>query len=263
MKQLLAIEYAKLKKLTSIKIIFLAYMVIIPLWMYFMDYFFHQNPGFKGLFTGDDFFVFPHVWKFTVYSASFFNVLMGVTVVIITCNEIQFKTMRQNVIDGLRKRDVIVSKFIVILLLSLLVSFYTFLVGFLLGGIYSGFGNAYSGIDKVVLYFIQTIGYFSFAFLFAIIVRKPALSIIFFIVYFPIETIGGAFLPDKIYQFFPLKIYADLTPLPFFEKLILQAEEQTKMDIWIMPQELRLTLAFVYIAFFFGLSYFILKKRDL
>ncbi len=263
MKQLLAIEYAKLKKLTSIKIIFLAYMVIIPLWMYFMDFFFHEHPELKGLFTGDDFFVFPHIWKFATYSASFFNVLMGVTVVIITCNEIQFKTMRQNVIDGLRKQDVIISKFLVILAISLLVSFYTFLVGFVMGGIYSGFGNAYNGIDKVVLYFIQTLGYFSFAFLFAIIVKKPALSIIFFIIYFPIETIGGAFLPHVIYEFFPLKIYADLTPLPFFEKLVSQEETRTGVALWSMPEQLRLALAFVYILFFFGLSYFILKKRDL
>jgi hypothetical protein len=238
-------------------------MVIIPLWMYFMDFFFHEHPELKGLFTNAEFFVFPHVWKFTTYSASFFNVLMGVTVVIITCNEIQFKTMRQNVIDGLRKRDVIVSKFLVILAISLLVSFYTFLVGFIFGGIYSGFGNAFNGIDKVVLYFLQTIGYFSFAFLFAIIVRKPALSIIFFIVYFPIETIGGAFLPDAIYQFFPLKVFADLTPLPFFESIVVKKESETGIDIWIMSMELRLALAFVFIGSFFWLSYFILKKRDL
>lgn len=263
MKQLLAIEYTKLKKLNSLKAIFISYMVIIPLWMYFMEFFLSQNPGVKHLFTDNSTFSFPHVWRFTTYSASFFNVLMGVVVVIITCNELQFKTMRQNVIDGLSKRDVILGKFMVIVLLSVLVTFYTFLVALIMGGIYSGFGNAFNGIDKIWPYLLQTLGYFSFAFLFALIVRRPALAIIFFIIYFPIETIAGAFLPGGMYQFFPLKVWADLTPIPFFEQMIEVAEKNGKQDIWILPMAWKWVLSFFYVFVSFGLSYFILRRRDL
>lgn len=263
MKQLLSIEYAKLKKLTSIKIIFLCYAVIIPMWMYFMDFFFHQHPGLKAIITDDALFAFPHVWKFTVYSASFFNVLMGVTIVIITCNEIQFKTLRQNVIDGLSKKEAIISKLFVVSVFSFIVTLYTFLTGLVLGGIYSGFDNAFDGIDRILLYLLQTLGYFSFAFLFALVVRRSALSIILFIVYFPVESIAGAFLPKGLYQFFPLKVLADLTPMPFFEKLLSQAEKISGEKIWLLPMEWKIILSLVYSALFFGISYYILKKRDL
>jgi ABC-type transport system involved in multi-copper enzyme maturation permease subunit len=263
MKQLLAIEYAKLKKLTSIKIIFLAYMIIIPLMMYGMEAFFNLNPAFKQLLISDPLFEFPQIWKYTVYSASFFNVLMGVTIVIVTCNEFQFKTFRQNVIEGMSKTQVITSKFLLVLLMSVMVTLYTFLVGFILGGLYSGFGNAYEGIHQIFYYLLQTVGYFSFAFLFAIIVRKSALSIVLFIIYFPIETIVGIFLPKGLYQFFPLKVLADLTPMPFFEHLMAIEEKRTKIDYWFMPTEWKIIISFAYVLLFFGLSYFILKKRDL
>lgn len=263
MKQLLAIEYAKLKKLQSLKILLLCYIFVIPLWMWFVDYFFHAFPAFAILFGGKDFFTFPYIWHLTAYCASFFNILMCVSIVIITCNEIHFKTMRQNVIDGLAKKEVILSKFLVVMLFSIIVSVYTFLVGMLFGGIFSGFGNMYDGIDTIFRYFLQTIGYFSFAFLFALILRKPALAIILFIVYFPVEFISGFFVPPSVYQFFPLKSFADMTPLPFSGALLAQAEKDTHQSIWLMPMEWHYILAIAYIALFFGLSYFILKKRDL
>lgn len=263
MKQLIAIEYAKLKKLNSLKAIFISYMVIIPLWMYFMEFFMGQNEGIKALITNNAIFSFPHVWKYTTYSASFFNVLMGVTVVIITCNELQFKTMRQNVIEGLSKREVILGKFLIIMLLSVLVTLYTFLVALIMGGIYSGFDNSFNGIDKIWPYLLQTLGYFSFAFLFALIVKRPALSIVFFIIYFPIETIVGAFLPGGLYQFFPLKVWADLTPLPFFDQILEQREQAENREIWILPMVWKWVLSFFYVFVSFGFSYYLLRKRDL
>lgn len=263
MKQLLSIEFTKLKKLNSLKILLFCYIGIVPLLMFAIDYFLRQTPELKVLIGDADFFQFPLIWKLTAFSASFVNILLCVSVVIITCNEIHFKTMRQNVIDGLSKRQVIISKFLIVVLFSLLVTLYTFVVSFIFGLINGGTDQLFEGIDFVFRYFLQTLGYFSFAFLFALLLRKPALAIILFIAYFPVEFILQLFVGKSIYQFFPLKSFADMTPVPFGGIFVQAAEKQSGQEIWVMSTEWHYVVAAIYIALFFGFSYFILRKRDL
>jgi len=156
-----------------------------------------------------------------------------------------------------------VSKFLVILCISAFVTVYTGLVALVFGAINSGLSGMFENMGSVLIYFLQTLGYFSFAFLFSVLVRRPALSIIFFIVSFLVETIIGAFLPHVVYLFFPLNVFSKLTPMPFFRELIEQAEKQSRQTFWMMPEWLNIVLAFVYILIFFTIAYTILKKRDL
>lgn len=263
MKKLLQLELTKLKKFHALKYLFLAYMIVVPCWMLFMNFFFESNGILKGIFTSKSLFDFPHVWSFTTYCASFFNILLAVIVVIVTCNEIQYKTMRQNIIDGLNKKQVVLSKFIVIVLLSTLATLYTFLTALIIGGVTSGFENVFENIHLNALYFLQTLGYFSFAFLFALIVKRPAIAIITFIIYFPIETIIGNIISKDFYQFFPLKVYADLTPTPFFEGIIKSQEKITGQDIFVLGMTEKVILGLIYTSACFFITYLILKKRDL
>jgi ABC-type transport system involved in multi-copper enzyme maturation permease subunit len=262
MKKLLTIEIIKLRKLLSVKIIFLVYMLVVPSWMLFMDFFFKLNPELKPIFTSHNLFEFPYVWSFTTYSASFFNILLAVIIVTITTMEIQAKTMRQHVIDGLTSRQVITAKFIVILMLGLLATIYTGLCAFVIGSINNGVSNAFPNIHLVFLYFIQTIGYFSFAFLFALLIKRSALAIVLFIVYFPVETIVGNIISSKIYQFFPLKVYADLTPTPFFEQLIKLSEKARHTTVWVMSMNQKVLLSLFYILVCFVVTNLYLRKRD-
>jgi len=268
MKQLLSIEYSKLKKLNTLRVILLVYFAIVPLWMYFMGFFFtNAMKGATFVPSEAELYSFPGVWRFVTYSASWFNLLVGVAVVVITCNEIHYRTMKQNVIDGLSKQQVILSKFLVILAISVIVTLYTALVGFLIGGFYSGFGRAYENIHYVPTYFLQTIGYFSFAFFFAVLVKRPAMAIIFFIVSFIVEFIIGFILNITVsgipYQFFPLNVFSTLTPIPFLEEAIAAREKELKTSIWIMPDWMMYTLVAFYILVFFVIAYRVLKRRDL
>jgi ABC-2 type transport system permease protein len=260
MKQLLSIEYSKLRKLVSIKAIFIIYMAIVPLWLIFMGNFI-SNLNLSILPKKEVLWSFPAIWQLATYCSSFFNVLLGVIVVLITCNEITFRTMRQNVIDGLTKKQVIFSKFLVILFLSLLVTLYTALVALVFGLLFSDISGAYENIHFVSIYFLQTLGYFSFAFFFAVLVKRPALSIIFFILSFPIETIAGAFLPKAIYAFFPLNAFSSLTPIPFFDAIL--KSRSPDAVVFNMPLWGEISLACFYTAVFFIIAYTVLKKRDL
>lgn len=264
MKQLIRLELVKLRKFQVLKILFGVYMLIVPGWMFFMDWFFRNNPILKEIFTKENIFEFPHLWTFITYCASFFNLLLAVIVVIVTTNEIQHKTMRQNIIEGLSKHQVIISNFVVVFFLASIATLYTFLCGLAIGMFASETGSPFDNIHLIGMYFIQTIGYFSFAFLFSIIVKRPALAIVLFILYFPVESILGRLLSRDVYQFFPLKVYADLTPMPFFNAILKAQEAAGRGEKeWIMQTDLRLVLAVVFIVISFLLSYFILKRRDI
>ena len=222
-----------------------------------------MEPGFKALIASDNPFDFPHIWSYITFSASFFNVLLAVIIVVVTTNDFQYKTMRQNIIDGMSKRQVILSKFILVFFLSFIATIYTCLVGLLIGLLESTTYDWYENIHLIVLYFVQTLGYFSFAFLFAIIVKRPAIAIVSFILYFPVETIIGKLMNSEAYQVFPLKVFADLTPMPFFKSLVASVKNKGGDAPWILDTNIQIILSLVYVLLFFVLSYWLLKRKDL
>src|SRR5690554_7775687 len=97
MKQLLTIEYLKLRKLRSLQIIFLIYAIISPVTIYAISSFI---TNFMGLF-------FPKVCsalQFLVvcpvafYESVYLNLLLGIWVVILISNEKSFKKLRKKLI---------------------------------------------------------------------------------------------------------------------------------------------------------------------
>ncbi|MNJ83585.1 ABC-2 family transporter protein [compost metagenome] len=261
MRNIIALEYAKLRKFQTLKILFAVYMLIVPSWMYFMNFFFQHEPDLKMIFTQDNPLDFPHIWSFITFSASFFNILLAVLVVIITTNDIQYKTMRQNIIEGSTKHQVILGKFVFVVFLSTIATLYTFLCGLVIGLIESSNTDIFENIHLIALYFVQTIGYFSFAFLFAILVKRPAIAIVTFILYFPVESIVGNIISKQMYTFFPLKVYADLTPIPFFKAILNSSEKGA--NAFILSLNEQLLLAGFYVVLCFAITYFILRRRDL
>ena len=164
------------------------------------------------------------------------------------------------------KRDVILGKFVVVVFLSALATFFTFIASLIFGGVNSGISGMFSGIHLVALYFLQTLGYFCFAFLFALIVKRPAIAIVSFILYFPVESIIGQLVTLKLkifYQFFPLKVFADLTPRPFLQRVISSEKDSSGHEIWAMETQSIILFACFYVLLFFFLTYWILKRRDL
>ena len=266
MKKLLAIEFAKLKKLNSLKIIFLVYIVLAPLVVYMFYSIFRVilDPMTPG---GWNPLAFPDIWRIATYSSSWFNVLMSIVVIIIVSNEYSFKTLKQNVIDGLSVKQVILGKFMIVFILSTLVTVYTFIVALVYGYLNSETPEVTNGMEYVGIYYLQTLGYFSFAFFFAVLVRKTALAIIFFIVTFIVEFIIGIFLSvaklEVVYAFFPLNAFSKLTPFPIFEELIKASQERSGNVPFLLDSGINIALCIVYMLVFFLITFLVMRKRDL
>lgn len=262
MKELITIEWMKLRRMMTLKVILIIYAIVVPtiyLCLSLIEIPMAQGP--QGEMISWSFptsaFEFPSSYHFATYVSSWFNLMVGVILIVFTCNELKYKTQRQNVIDGLSKRDVILSKFYVVFLFSAAITLYTFLIGFVVGLFNSGFSDVFDGIEHVGVYFVSTLGYFTFAFFFANLVKSPALAIIFYILSTFLEGIIGFIAVQKYVQFFPLSTFSDLVTFP----LSILPEPPPDPYIWSTPE--RTALAAVYIFIFVAISYFVIKRRDI
>ena len=164
MKNLIAIEWMKLRRLVTMKVILIIYAITVPL-IYFSISFLEFG-GMSAI--PDSAYQFPDCYNYVAYIASWFNLLVGVIIMVFTSNEIKYRTQRQNIIDGLSKRDVIFAKFGVVFLFSVVTTLYVGLIGLIFGLINSpDAADVFNGIEQIGAYFITTLGYFSFAFFFA------------------------------------------------------------------------------------------------
>ncbi|MFK7787667.1 MAG: ABC transporter permease [Crocinitomicaceae bacterium] len=260
MKNLIAIEWMKLRRLVTMKVILIIYAITIPILYYCVSFI-----KFGPFSTPDWVYQFPDCYTYVAYIASYFNLLIGVIIMVFTSNEIKYKTQRQNVIDGLSKRDMIFAKFALVLIFSIIVTLYVALVGMIFGLIYSDdLSQIFSGLEQIGVYFISVLGYFSFAFFFASLVRMQALAIILYIFSTLIEGLIGLAIPKGISQFFPLTTFANLVPDPFRKLFAPLMENQPPIpDQFILGQGWSIVFAFFYIFCFVFISYWVIKKRDI
>ena len=222
------------------------------------------------------FFQFPKVWSMLPWMASWFNILLTILVILLVGNEFTYKTFRQHIISGLTVKEVILSKFILIALISIFSSVVIFLLSIVYGVSLSEesfdiFSNSYI----ILVYFLQTLAYMSMGLLITILVKNVALSILSFLLYFfPIELIIRNMFPETISKFFPINIISHLTPSPdFLSYAVTNISKQQGSDpsqiISTIPLGDNLSLAttsiigFVYVIIFLGASYLIIKNRDL
>lgn len=260
MMKLLSIEYMKVKNYRTFWVIMLIYAVLVPLTFWGIS----EIP-FPFLPSKSEIFGFPTVWNYITWTASWWNILLGVLVVVMVCNDIDFKTQRQNIIDGLSRSQVILGKFYMLIVIAATVTLYTFLIGTIMGMIYSEPGDLFSGLEYIGIYFVQTLGYFSFAFFFAVLVKKPALSIILFVVIIMLDGLLGIAVPPEALQFIPTITISDLTPFPFFQEVFEMArQEDPDFEApFMLSQTWRSILALFYTTIFVLIGYLSLKRRDL
>jgi hypothetical protein len=139
-------------------------------------------------------------------------------------NEFNFKTHRQNIIDGLSRQQFIGVKILLVVILAVLITLINFLTGLTFGLISGGsFGAA--GMENIGYVFLQSLAYIFFALLLAVLFRRSGLAIIIFILYgiiFEWLISGLLTFQLKLAPFsylLPLQASDVLIPLPFGKKV--------------------------------------------
>ena len=259
MLDLLKIEYKKIIPYTTFWVIFGLFFIFTPIVFYGAGQI--KIDGFPINFA--TVYNFPNVWNNITYIASWFNLLIGMLLVILVCNEFSFKTFRQQVIDGQSKADFIISKILLMTSFGIITSLYVFIVGALFGLISGGDSSIFTDIKFLLIYFIQSLGYMSVGLIIAVLIRSSAMSIITFICSILAESIIRFLIPDFIDQYFPMKIISNLTPFPTPKGLIMEQMQGAVIPPEALALNTSLIIAVVYVFLFWGISYFILTKKDI
>lgn len=215
----------------------------------------------NGQQLGNKLYVFPELWNRLAYVASYFNLLLGILLIILITDEYQFRTFRQQVIDGSSVAGLVQGKLAVSGLLALYGMLAVLGVGFFFGLTRSPdtLGRAPETLGAVLLYGVQALGYVSLAGLLGFLLRKAGPAFLGFLLYaWIVEPLLRFGTPDQLDRFFPVKVLDSLTPTPGRELLA----TVTGPSSALLPTQAA-PLALVYIALFWLLSYLLLRNRDL
>ncbi|WP_308991234.1 ABC transporter permease subunit [Mariniflexile litorale] len=274
MFRLLNLELQKLLlNRTSKILIFISF--ILPFFVILLSSFKINVFGFFTLELGElGIFNFPIIWHLNTFFASQFKFFFAIVVVSMIGNEYSNKTLKQNLIDGLSKKEFILSKFYTIVFFSLVSTVLISLISFSIGMYYSSY-NEVSIILKetnfLVAYFVKLMGFFSLCLFFGMLVKRSAFALAFLFILFILEWIIFGLmawkldtrLAEKIQNFFPLKSMYKLIEQPFQRIAMTKFPNKANLayDYAVHWYEIAIVLGWT--ALFIFLSYLLLKKRDL
>lgn len=276
MYRLLNIELHKLKHSRSSKILIITYFVLLTSIALVAAIKFDIGP-IKFHLAEMGIFNFPYIWHFNSYISAFFKLFLAIVIVSMMSNEYSNKTIKQNLIDGLSKKEFILSKFYTVILFSVVSTLFLFVVSLILGLIFSSYtelGIILSDLEYLLAFFIKLVGFFSFCLFLGILVKRSAFALGFLFVWQITEGIMFGLLrwktnPDiasDIMRFFPLNAMSNLIKEPFsrlsaVQSVANQIGEKFNFDYAIHWYEIAIVMGWT--ALFIFLSYLLLKKRDL
>ena len=268
MTRLLTLEWLKLRHYRPFWILLTLYFVVLGLVscsvMFFFEYLASQGAKFDGIDpTMIPFYDFADIWQNLTYLATFFKIFLGFIVVISITNEYDYKTIRQNIIDGLTKWEFIGTKLLVILALSVVNTLFVFGVGLVMGWIYSpvqGAGAVFAQTEFLFAYFLDVLTFLVFALLVGMLIRRTGFAIVLLAFYaLFIEPIGTTILmatyPEvSFYQYFPIRAINNLIAVPFTKYAFREVQDFVAIH--------DVVVVIVYLAGFTFLNYWLLKVRD-
>lgn len=235
--------------------------------------------NFFGIFTLElgelGIFNFPIIWHITTFFASYFKFFFAIVVVSMIGNEYSNKTLKQNLIDGLSKKEFILSKFYTIVFFSFCATALIGLATFLIGLYYSSYTEAsiiFREIEFVLAYFVKLVGFFSLCLFFGMLVKRSAFALGFLVILYILEWLvfwaayhfsGSSDTAFKVKNFMPLESMYKLIDQPIQRIVMTKFPEKTEIAYDYAVHWYEILIVLGWSAIFIFLSYQLLKKRDL
>ena len=281
MIKLLKLEYYKNLNYTPFKVFSIMYFAILIglLFVGLVDM--NLSDGFKFNLKEQGMYDFPAIWNFTTYFVGLLKIFLGLIIVFSICQEFTNRMFKQNTIDGLSRKEFIVSKLLTIFIYTIISTTLVFIITLWLGFAYSKSTDSALVTKEIFFifnYFVKLFAFFSFLLFLCVILRKSIfVLLVFFFEYIfegilsimenfillrnlnpkqKMEALQNDFFPSEI---LPLQSMSNLIPAPWFRMGIAQSMG-FKYEFHYPTESLIACL--VWCVIFIGASYLILKKRD-
>jgi len=278
MKRLLAIELQKIWKNRASRILTISYFVILSFIAMIASIKFDIG-NFKIHFAEMGIFNFPFIWHFNFYIAASLKFFLAIVIVSMMANEYSYGTLKQNLIDGMSKKEFVLSKFLTVVLFAFTSTIFVFVMSLILGYSFSSYnelGIVFSEMEYILAYFVKLIGFFSFCLFIGVLIKRSAFAIGFLFVWFLVEKISYLTLKfdifnrdprvDQVYAFMPLESMSNLIVEPFTRLSAIRSLQTAVGENSIKDYSVHFSsilIVLIWSALFVFLSYKIIKKRDL
>lgn len=277
MKRLLAIELQKIWKNRASRILTLTYFILLCFISLIASIKFNIG-NFRLHLAEMGIFNFPYIWHFNTYIADIFKWFLAIVIVSMMANEYSYGTLKQNLIDGLSKKEFIESKFLTVLLFAFGSTVFVLLLSLILGFSFSSYtelGIAFSQMDYLIAYFVKLTGFFSLCLFVGILVRRSAFALGFLLIWAIVENMIYGLMrwklfdektADAIASFFPLESMSNLIIEPFSRLSVVQTignqiGVQNVKDYGVHWYSVLIVI--LWTVFFVIMSFKLLQKRDL
>lgn len=278
MKRLISIELQKIWKNRASKFLTISYFVILSFIALIASIKFDIG-NFKLHFAEMGIFNFPFIWHFNTYIASILKFFLAIVIVSMMANEYSYGTLKQNLIDGMSKKEFVLSKFLTVVLFALVSTIFVFIMSLLLGYSFSSYteiGIVFSDLKYLLAYFVKLLGFFSFCLFLGILIKRSAFALGFLLMWFIGEKISYGILKfeifnrstkvDDFYAFMPLESMSNLIVWPFSRLSVIKNIQKAVGENGTRDYDVHyssILIVLVWTAIFIYSSYLIIKKRDL
>ncbi|SFC98707.1 ABC transporter permease [Flavobacterium phragmitis] len=278
MKRLISIELQKIWMNKASKILTLTYFILLSFIALIASIKFDVGP-FKFHLAEMGIFNFPFIWHFNTYIAAWLKFFLAIVIVSMMANEYSYGTLKQNLIDGLSKKEFILSKFLTVVLFAFCSTIFVFIMSLILGLVFSSYNELdviIMDLDYLLAFFVKLTGFFSFCLFLGILVKRSAFALGFLLVWSIAEGIIKGILKFKIFpesntdeyimQFLPLESMSNLIIEPFSRLSVVKnigTQIGIETDVNYSVNYSAVLIVSIWTFLFINFSYKLLKNRDL
>lgn len=269
MLHLLRIEWMKVKNYTTFWVLTILYVVSV-FGATSIAHFFYNSLNIKDskskginlqMFIGS-LFDFPNVWHTITYAVSFLMFILGLIVIISMTNEYNYKTHRQNIIDGMSRSQFILVKTLWAFLISVAATVIVFITA-LIVGLREDSSFDFDQMEFIGYFFVQALNYAAAALLISTLFKKQGMTFVIYLLYCAIiERTMVFFLNtyvNKLGQYMPLESSNNLIRNPIVESFMKMANK----ELVSYNTGLLLLASVIYISLYCIISYRKFQRDDL
>lgn len=226
---MLQIEWLKLKKFRPFWVVMVLYPVclfgLLVIFASVYDQASQKHHEIQAI-TGATPFTFPELWTTVTYTASWFHFLPCVLILLNICNEFEFRTHRQNLLDGWSRAQFFGAKIMVTLGITTLTLLWVTLSALLMG-VFHNSAPTWNSASSLLYFLEQSLVYNFFALAVGFTLRRGLLSLAFFLIYSNfLEKIifwTASLSVRTLHYYAPLTVANQLLPFPIWKDAVRKA----------------------------------------
>lgn len=266
---MLKLEFSKFIHNSVYRVIIALFILLMPSVIFLGKDVFKDPP--PPIPSSKIFYEFPTVWDYQGYAGNWLvSFLLGFVAIYIVTSEVSNRTMRQNIIGGLNRKEFFFSKIWHIAFLAFGATMIYAISTMIIGLLHTDAPDLELILDNnwaIARFFTMSFGYMAFGIFIAFFIRKGTLALFTYFMYVNIieiilMAIHAYYFRNESRNFWPMNAMEDLMPLPLYRMSDYFVKKQYDFNI-VLSYPVAFGMTVLYTSIFLFLAYRSFLKRDI